>query len=304
VSMELTPARPEFTPSSTRFNWLNASVLISTPIAAIVLTTWYVRSEGFVWTDLVPFVAMYFGTGLAITAGYHRYYAHRTYACHPVVQALMLIFGAAALQNSALVWVSDHRTHHRHVDQAADPYNIRRGFLWAHIGWIFFEDAPGTPKIANVRDLERSRLVRLQARLYVPLAVGVGLGVPFLIGLAFDRPWGGLLWGGLVRTVLVHHCTFLINSAAHFFGERPYSTDVSARDNRWLALLSYGEGYHNFHHAFPGDYRNGVAWYHWDPTKWTIRSLALVRLAWGLRRTPAATIARRRQRVSEQQLAA
>jgi stearoyl-CoA desaturase (delta-9 desaturase) len=294
----------EETERRTRFDWLNAFVLTSTPVAAVALAIGYVRSEGFVWTDLVPFVGMYFLTGLAITAGYHRYYAHRTYACHPVVQALMLLFGAAALQNSALAWVSDHRAHHRHVDRAADPYNIRRGFLWAHIGWIFFQDAPGTPKIANVRDLERSRLVRLQARLYVVLALAVGLGVPYLIGLAFDRPWGGVLWGGLVRTVFVHHCTFLINSAAHYFGEQPYSREVSARDNRWLALLSYGEGYHNFHHAFPGDYRNGVAWYHFDPTKWTIRGLAAVRLAWGLRRTPDAAIELRRRRAREERLAA
>ena len=280
--------------SKPRFSWVNASVLTSTPIAAVALAAWYVSAQGFVWTDLVPFVAMYFGTGLAITAGYHRYYAHRTYACHPIVQALVLIFGAAAVQNSALAWVSDHRYHHRHVDEDADPYNIQRGFFWAHIGWIFF-DEPGGRDHSNVRDLERSRLIRLQARFYVPLAVAVGLGVPFLIGLAFDRPWGGMLWGGLVRTVVVHHCTFLINSAAHYFGKRPYSTEVSARDSAWLALLSYGEGYHNFHHAFPGDYRNGIAWYHWDPTKWTIRGLSFARLAWGLRRTPGPLIARRRE---------
>jgi stearoyl-CoA desaturase (Delta-9 desaturase) len=278
-----------------RFNWVNASVLTATPIAACVLATWYVLSQGFVWTDLVPFFAMYFLSGLAVTAGYHRYYAHRTYDCHPIVQALVLLFGAAALQNSALAWVSDHRSHHRHVDGDADPYNIQRGFLWAHIGWIFFEDPSRARVHSNVRDLERSRLVRLQARLYVPLALIVGLGLPFAIGLAFDRPWGGMLWGGLVRTVFVHHCTFLINSAAHFFGERPYSTEISARDNGWLALLSYGEGYHNFHHAFPSDYRNGIAWYHWDPTKWTIRSLSFAGLAWGLRRTPAAAIAKRRR---------
>ena len=280
--------------SKPRFSWVNASVLTSTPIAAVALAAWYVSAQGFVWTDLVPFVAMYFGTGLAITAGYHRYYAHRTYACHPIVQALVLIFGAAAVQNSALAWVSDHRYHHRHVDEDADPYNIQRGFFWAHIGWIFF-DEPGGRDHSNVRDLERSRLIRLQARFYVPLVLAVGLGVPSLIGLAFDRPWGGMLWGGLVRTVVVHHCTFLINSAAHYFGKRPYSTEVSARDSAWLALLSYGEGYHNFHHAFPGDYRNGIAWYHWDPTKWTIRGLSFARLAWGLRRTPGPLIARRRE---------
>jgi stearoyl-CoA desaturase (Delta-9 desaturase) len=278
-----------------RFNWVNAIVLTATPILAVVLASWYVAAQGFVWTDLVPFVAMYFLSGLAVTAGYHRYYAHRTYDCHPVVQALLLLFATSALQNSALAWVSDHRSHHRHVDGDGDPYNINRGFLWAHIGWIFFDDLSETRDRSNVPDLERSRLVRLQARFYVALAVLVGLGVPFLIGLAFGRPWGGMLWGGLVRTVFVHHCTFLINSAAHFFGKRPYSMEISARDNGWLALLSYGEGYHNFHHTFPSDYRNGIAWYHWDPTKWTIRSLSFARLAWGLRRTPAVAIAKRRR---------
>jgi len=102
--------------SNTRFSWVNGSVLISTPIAAVVLAGWYVFSQGFVWPDLVPFVAMYFLSGLAITAGYHRYYAHRTYVCHPIVQAFVLIFGAAAVLNSALVWVSEHRSHYRHVN--------------------------------------------------------------------------------------------------------------------------------------------------------------------------------------------
>jgi stearoyl-CoA desaturase (delta-9 desaturase) len=221
-----------------RFNWVNAIVLTATPILAVVLASWYVAAQGFVWTDLVPFVAMYFLSGLAVTAGYHRYYAHRTYDCHPVVQALLLLFATSALQNSALAWVSDHRSHHRHVDGDGDPYNINRGFLWAHIGWIFFEDLSETRDRSNVPDLERSRLVRLQARFYVALAVLVGLGVPFLIGLAFGRPWGGMLWGGLVRTVFVHHCTFLINSAAHFFGKAALlDGDLGARQRLARAPL-------------------------------------------------------------------
>jgi stearoyl-CoA desaturase (Delta-9 desaturase) len=246
--------------------------------------------------DLIPFFLMYFLTGLAITAGYHRYYAHRAYDCHPVVQFLFLLFGAAALQNSAYCWVSDHRYHHRNVDQEGDPYNIRKGFLWAHIGWIFFDDLPGTRVYENIRDLKSSKLVLWQKQYYVPLATIVGLGIPFLIGLAYDRPWGGMLWGGLIRLVFVHHCTFLINSAAHWFGTRPYSTKNTARDSWWLAFFSYGEGYHNFHHAFPSDFRNGLEWYQWDPTKWLISGFHRLGLATRLKKTPDHVIARAKSR--------
>jgi stearoyl-CoA desaturase (delta-9 desaturase) len=232
-------------------------------------------------------------TGLAITAGYHRYYSHRSYECHAVVRAFYLLFGAAALQAPVLDWVSDHRDHHRFVDQDRDPYNIKKGFLWAHVRWAFYSDAqPRT--FNNIPDLANDKFLLAQKRYHLPAGIIVGFGVPFLVGMIFDRPWGGLLWGGLLRLVVAHHLTFLVNSVGHSFGRRPHSDLNSSRDSTLLALLTLGEGYHNFHHTFPGDYRNGTRLYHWDPTKWWIFALSVVRLASRLNRTPSERALRKR----------
>lgn len=270
--------------SAASLNWPNAFVLVASPVLAIAGLALYVPQHGVHWADVLSFFVFYALTGLAVTAGYHRHFSHRAYDCHPVVQFLYLVFGAAAMQNSVLCWAADHRDHHRYVDKEQDPYNIKKGFLWAHIGWIFFDKPADEKRLEKVQDLMKLPLARWQHRYYVPLAVTVSFALPFLLGLCFDRPWGGLLWGGVLRMVVSHHSTFLINSAAHYFGDQPHSTANSARDSWWLAFLSFGEGYHNFHHAHPGDYRNGTAWYHWDVTKWLVRSLSMVGLAWNLRR--------------------
>ena len=162
------------------------------------------------------------------------------------------------------MWARDHRDHHRFVDSDRDPYDARRGFWWSHVLWVFFAD-DGSRGFAQVPDLTRDPLVMLQHRLRLVLGIGLGLGLPTLVGACFGRPLGGLLWGGFLRIVLVHHTTFFINSLAHMWGSRPYSEDVSARDNGFLALFTHGEGFHNFHHRFPTDFRNGIRWYHWDP---------------------------------------
>ena len=128
--------------------------------------------------------------------------------------------------------------------------------------------------------------MRFQHRYYVPLAIFMGFGMPLAIGFAIGHPWGCLLWAGVFRTVLVHHSTFFVNSLAHTLGKRPYSMAVSARDSVVTALLTMGEGYHNFHHRFATDYRNGVLRHQWDPTKWLIRGLAAMGWAWGLSRAP------------------
>jgi stearoyl-CoA desaturase (delta-9 desaturase) len=241
---------------------------------------------------------MLFLSGLAITAGNHRYYSHRSYECHLIVKVFYLLFGAAAIQNSVLCWASRHRSHHRFVDQEGDPHNIVKGFFWAYIGWIFYKDRPHR-SFENVPDLKADRLVMWQHRYYLPLGVGVGFILPFLIGFAFERPWGGLLWGGLFRVVVFHHITFLGNATAHYLGSQSYCDENSSRDNWWLTFLTFGEGYHNFHHAFPGDYRSGIAWYHWDPTKWWIYSLNLVGLTWCLNRTAEGALLRARLSVAD-----
>ena len=278
-------------------DWTNILFLLLSPLAGLGGTWAYASRYGIAWWEPLLCLALFMAIGLGIGAGYHRYYAHRTFECHPVVQGFFLVLGAMALQNSALMWARDHRDHHQFVDSDRDPYDARRGFWWSHLLWIFYAD-DGARGFARVPDLTADRLVMLQHRFRLVLGIGLGLGLPTLVGAAFGRPLGGLLWGGFLRIVLVHHTTFFINSLAHMWGSRPYSEDVSARDNGFLAFFTHGEGYHNFHHRFPADYRNGIRWYHWDPNKWLIRVLASVGLGRALRVTPPPLVEKARLHVA------
>ena len=266
-----------------RFSPGTSSVLVLPPFIAAWAAYSALQTQGFAWPEAVTFLLLYLATGISITAGYHRYYAHRSYDCARGVQLFYLIFGAAAYQHTVIRWASDHRYHHRYVDQNADPYNITRGFFWAHMGWIFFDNPTQPRPYANVTDLKTDPLVAWQDRWYVPIALLAGFGVPALIGWATGRLWPCIAWGALVRLVVVHHGTFLINSAAHQWGSQEHDKTSSARDNRWLAFFTLGEGYHNYHHAFPGDYRNGSRLLDFDPAKWLIRGLKTLGWAWNLR---------------------
>jgi stearoyl-CoA desaturase (delta-9 desaturase) len=249
---------------------------------------------GLVWTQL---------TILAISAGYHRLFSHRTYETHPIVEFLLLCFGAAAFQNSAATWSADHRRHHKYVDTDRDPYDARRGFWYSHIGWVL-EKGPPAIELYPVRDLARMPLVAWQHRHHFVIGTVVGFLTPLALGWAFGDPWGGLIVGGIARLVVVYHATFAINSFAHWLGSQPYSDANTSRDSPITALISMGEGYHNYHHTFPGDYRNGIRAHHFDPTKWVIRSLAALGLARNLRRTPLPLVERARWQMEEKRLAA
>ena len=277
-------------------DWINILFLSLTPIIGVAGTAAYAIAFGIRWWEPALFLLLFGLVSFSVTAGYHRCFAHKAYVCHPVVQAIYLFFGAMALQNSALKWSSDHRDHHRYVDREWDPYSIRRGGFWAHILWLFYKEPPERT-YDNVPDLWANRLVLGQFRFHGAIGLLAGLGIPTLIGAFFGRPVGGLLWGGFLRIALIHHTTFLVNSVAHLYGTRPYTEANSGRDNALLAFITNGEGYHNFHHKFPSDFRNGVRWYQWDPTKWFIAVLELFGLARHLVRTPASVIERTRVRM-------
>jgi stearoyl-CoA desaturase (delta-9 desaturase) len=231
-------------------------------------------------------------TGFSITLGYHRLFSHMTFRARLPVRLFTLIFGAAAFENSVLMWASDHRRHHKYVDHDEDPYDITKGFLHAHIGWLLFKLWP-EPPLDNVADLKKDPLIVWQDRHIHLLAVMVSFILPTVAGLVWDG-WvgalGGFLIGGVAKVVMLQHCTFLINSACHTLGRQPYSTRCSARDSLFMALFTFGEGYHNYHHEFQHDYRNGVKPWQWDPTKWLIWILSKLRLTSGLRRVPQQTI--------------
>ena len=243
-------------------------------------------------------------TGLAVlwlalcmvstTGGYHRLFAHRTYRACSAIRLLYLLFGAASFQGPALRWASDHRLHHARTDLDEDPHNIRKGFWWAHMGWLFYRTETN---LDRAPDLVEDPLVRFQERFYLPLGTLFGFVLPTLIASAWGDPLGGLLLGGFLRLLVQYHATFAINSVAHTVGRRPYSTDTSARDSVLTAILTLGEGYHNFHHRFPGDYRNGILARHFDPTKWWVWALSKAGLAWGLRRAPEEAIKKARAKI-------
>jgi stearoyl-CoA desaturase (Delta-9 desaturase) len=268
--------------------WLNLVFLLGTLLVALVGTPWYLIKVGLGWPEAITFLAIWLLVGLSVTAGYHRLFAHKTFQAAWPVRLGLLIFGAGALENSVLKWAADHRVHHAHVDHDRDPYNITKGFWWAHMGWIFFE----TEKIPQsvVRDLADDPLVLWQDRNYALIGLSVAVGIPLAVGLLTGHLIGCLLIGGVLRIVVSHHGTFFINSLCHMVGTRPYSREHSARDSPIMAVLAFGEGYHNYHHSFPFDYRNGVKVWQFDPAKWMIWTLARLGLARDLRRAPDAAI--------------
>ena len=243
--------------------------------------------KGIQWSEIASLLALWWSTGLGITAGYHRLFTHRAWAAPAPVRLVLAVLGAAAWQTSAIVWAAHHRRHHKHVDTEDDPYNAKRGFFFSHMGWAMQKDLPGVAESLRsaVPDLWRDPICVWQHRHYALISSSFNLGVPLLLGILSGRLVGMLLFAGLLRVVLVHHFTFCINSLAHRVGRQPWSEGFTARDNAALSLLTLGEGYHNYHHAFPTDYRNGVRWYHADPTKWFIWTLDRLGLAFGLRRS-------------------
>jgi len=252
--------------------WHNAIILTLTPIAAVVLVPWYGFKIGFDWFEWGMFALFMAMTGFSITAGYHRLWSHKAYKSHVLLRVWYALWGACSLQNSVFHWASDHRRHHRHVDDNnKDPYSANMGFWHSHIGWILREYPTGKDDFSNIKDLQRDPVLRWQHRHYLAIAIFMNLGLPLLLGALHGKLWGTLLLAGLLRLVLNHHFTFFINSLAHIWGRRPYSVENSARDNDFLALFTYGEGYHNFHHRFQSDYRNGIRWWHYDPSKWFIK---------------------------------
>ncbi len=280
-----------------QINWKVTLFIIGLPIVTALTLPFYLSHFGFSWTIWLFAILFAGATTLSITAGYHRLFSHRSYDANPLVRFFFLLIGASAFQNSALKWSSDHRVHHSKVDTDEDPYNIHKGFWYAHMGWLFLE-LPTDHK-PNAIDLERDPLIAFQHRHYLPIAFFVGFIAPALIGLLLGDWIGGLLVAGGLRIVLTQQTTFFVNSLCHLWGTQTYSDKVTARDSLVVAVLTHGEGYHNFHHLFQNDYRNGVRWYHWDPTKWLIKCMSLIGFAKRLRVVSNYEILRARLKMEE-----
>jgi len=293
MNLRQTAARPDRPAESATLNWVATLMFVITGAVALLgvpLYAWYADFSVAAWVWFCVFLAC---SGLSITAGYHRMWSHGAYDAHWSVRLFFMLFGAMAIQNSILIWCAGHRPHHRFVDDnARDPYSAKRGLWFSHIGWMVRSYPSGQPDFNYVRDLERDPIVVFQHRYYLAIVLAMNVGLVALVGWLSGDLWGTLLLAGFLRLVINHHATFCINSLAHYWGTQPYTDENTARDNPVLAFLTYGEGYHNFHHIFTHDYRNGIRWFDYDPTKWLIRALAFVGLADKLRVTPAVTIER------------
>ena len=279
-------------------DWVNIIFLTLTPVIGIAGTaayTWYAGLH--LWMPLLM-IGLYLCVGMSICAGYHRFFSHKSYEASSLVQIFFAFFGAMAAQNSILWWSSSHRVHHKYADKDWDPYNIKRGFWWAHMLWIFHKNEERDDTFANSPDLLANPIVMWQHRWHKAILILGGFGVPTLIGAAFGDPIAGLLWGGFTRIVVIHHTTFFVNSLAHYIGKPEFNAEASARDNWFVALMTLGEGYHSFHHRFPADFRNGIRWYQWAPAKWFIGGLRGLGLAKGLLTTPLPQIEQARMRAA------
>ncbi|KAJ9112530.1 hypothetical protein QFC22_006287 [Naganishia vaughanmartiniae] len=262
--------------------WISLLALTLTPVLTIYgicTTSW--NTKTFWWS-----VIYYYITGLGITAGYHRLWAHRSYNAHPILQYILACAGAGAVQGSIKWWSRGHRAHHRYTDTDLDPYSAHHGFWWAHVGWMLVK--PRTKiGVADVSDLTRNKVVRWQHENYLSLLAVMGFIFPTLVaGLGWGDWRGGFFFAGAARLLFVHHSTFCVNSLAHWLGETPFDNKHSPRDHIITALVTIGEGYHNFHHQFPMDYRNAYWSLGYDPTKWLIKASSLLGLATHLKTFP------------------
>lgn len=298
-----TKERPPLTWSNVwgDINYVSLAALTLTPAIAI----WGAFTVHLCWRTAAFSVLYYFYTGLGITAGesslmflggtaylpsifvgYHRLWAHRSYNASKPLEYFLAAAGTGAVEGSIKWWCRGHRAHHRYTDTELDPYNANKGLFWSHIGWMLVEPRR-RPGAADVSDLSRSAVVRWQHRWYIPLLLGMGFAVPTIIpGLLWGDYWGGFVFAGAARLTFVHHSTFCVNSLAHYLGESPFDDKHTPRDHVFTALVTIGEGYHNFHHQFPMDYRNAIKWWQYDPTKWFIATCAWMGLASHLKSFP------------------
>ncbi|KAH9852508.1 delta 9-fatty acid desaturase protein [Lenzites betulinus] len=269
-------------------NYLSCAVLTVTPSIAI----WGFLNVPLKWQTAVFSVFYYFFTGLGITAGYHRLWAHRAYNASKPLEYFLAFAGAGAVEGSIKWWSRGHRVHHRYTDTALDPYNARDGFLWSHIGWMLIKPRRKLG-VADVSDLSKNEVVRWQHRWYRSLLLLSGFILPTLVCyFAWNDMLGGFVFAGAARLCFVHHSTFCVNSLAHLLGEAPFDDKHTARDHMITAFCTIGEGYHNFHHQFPMDYRNAIKWYQYDPTKWFIWVCAKLGLASHLKTFPDNEVAK------------
>lgn len=281
-------------------NWLNVTLIVGIPLYGCIQAFWVPLH----WRTALFAVVYYFMTGLGITAGkiypylspschhtkhhpikgYHRLWAHTSYSATLPLRIFLAAVGGGAVEGSVRWWARDHRAHHRYTDTEKDPYSVRKGLLYSHFGWMVMKQNPKRIGRTDISDLNEDPVVVWQHRNYLKVVLFMGLIFPSLVcGLLWGDLFGGFVYGGILRIFFVQQATFCVNSLAHWLGDQPFDDRNSPRDHIITALVTLGEGYHNFHHEFPSDYRNAIEWHQYDPTKWSIWIWKQLGLAYDLK---------------------
>ena len=270
------------------------------PFIGLGLVVWQTWASALRWSDVAVFAIMYLLTGLGVTVGFHRLLTHRSFKTKPWVRGTFAALGSVAIEGPVISWVADHRKHHAFSDQEGDPHSPHvdhgggwrgalRGLLHAHVGWLFIHTQRAN-KERYAPDLMKDPQIQFVERTFLWWALGGLIPVPFILGFliggSVHAGLTAIVWGGLVRMLLLHHVTYSINSLCHFFGRKRFETDDESRNLAWLAPLSLGEAWHNNHHAFPTSATHGMRRWEIDPSAAVIWTLEKTGLAWDVVRVP------------------
>ena len=269
-------------------NWGRAAPFFAVHAAALV----GIVALGWSWSGFALAVILYYVRMFGVTAGYHRYFAHRTFKTSRAMQFVFAVLAMTSSQKGVIWWASHHRTHHKYSDQPGDVHSAQNdGFWWSHLGWIL-SNAYENTESERVRDLTKyPELVWLNTWWWIPPTL-LGLGL-FLVGGSF-----ALVWGLFVSTTLLWHGTFTINSLSHMFGARRYATTDNSRNNALLAVITMGEGWHNNHHHYQRSVRQGFFWWEFDPTYYVLLALSALGLVWDLHAPPRHVLESKRIRAT------
>ena len=276
------------------------------PFLALGVVAWQLWNSLLHWHDLVVFAILYTASGLGVTIGFHRLFTHRSFKTSSALRGVFAVLGSTAIEGPVISWVADHRKHHAFSDQPGDPHSPHvdhgggwrgalRGLAHAHLGWLFLHTQRGNRR-RYAPDLLRDPVVSFVDRTFVLWAIGgnvAAFGLGWLIGGTFTSGLTGLLWGGAVRLLVVHHATFSINSLCHFFGRKRFTTDDESRNLAWLSLVTFGEAWHNNHHAFPTSAAHGLGRREIDISATVIWLMERVGLVWDVVRVSPERMARK-----------
>ncbi len=281
-----------------KISWIAFFLLVIYPFLLVFLVIKYSIDYKLDLFEIVLLITGYYGSNITVGIGLHRLWSHHSFKTNIVMEFILAMMSAATLQGPILSWASNHHKHHTYTDKGDDPHSPLKfknrilGFIWSHIGWMIIDGSYKSVDRITMVKLGKNKLLKWQLRYYWQIALFMNTVFPALIGYLINNTvtsaYAGFLFIGMGRA-LQQQATFCVNSLCHFVGSKQYYKGT-AGDIWWMALFLLGENWHNFHHAFPSDYRNGVKWYHLDVHKWIIYMMSKFGLAWNLEITPKVRI--------------